>query len=549
MDSPPPTRSETMLVPFALARGDGTIVEANDSFQALAGPIDGRKLADIGVAADDVGRGLRRVRLTKPDGTSAEVLFVVSQSSSAEHGSVLAIVALSDKALVEEERELRELARFPRANPAPVLRMDREGRIVSCNPAAERLFRNTDLKSAPWQDVCGGVDDEFWSRVLKDNTPPSIETNIGEETVRFEHVRAPSGEIVTAFGIITTDFRRAERELDEKANELAEIARFPDMNPGPVIRTNNEGEILLANSAAREIFGGLLVGRNWRDVCPNVDDQSWRAIVAADDVVPVEGRVGGHDFVFNHRSDPQTNLVFVYGTDVTGQKQAEQALRQNKKMATLGTLAAGVTHELNNPAAATRRAADQLKEKLAALELAHLSFNPAAQSEQVQAALHQLLDQAREASGNVGDLDAIGRADKEMELEDWLDEKNVPDLWEIGADLVAAGLEPALLEPLAEGLAGPDLAGALNWVASVFNIASLANTVSHGGARLSEIVSALKGYSYLGQAPIQDVDLREGLENTLVILRSKLKYGITLHRDYADNMPLVPAYGSELNQV
>ena len=98
MDSPPPTRSETMLVPFALARGDGTIVEANDSFQALAGPIDGRKLADIGVAADDVGRGLRRVRLTKPDGTSAEVLFVVSQSSSAEHGSVLAIVALSDKA-------------------------------------------------------------------------------------------------------------------------------------------------------------------------------------------------------------------------------------------------------------------------------------------------------------------------------------------------------------------------------------------------------------------------------------------------------------------
>ena len=178
-----------------------------------------------------------------------------------------------------------------------------------------------------------------------------------------------------------------------------------------------------------------------------------------------------------------------------------------------------------------------------------MSFNPAAQSEQVQAALHQLLDQAREASGNVGDLDAIGRADKEMELEDWLDEKNVPDLWEIGADLVAAGLEPALLEPLAEGLAGPDLAGALNWVASVFNIASLANTVSHGGARLSEIVSALKGYSYLGQAPIQDVDLREGLENTLVILRSKLKYGITLHRDYADNMPLVPAYGSELNQV
>lgn len=548
MSSDGQTWPRGMPVPMAAADSGGAIVRCNDAFAARFGKSAGRSLDDLGIAkelAEDANGTMRRTSIRGEDGSALDC--IVSLWRSAEGG--LEIAVLPDDMLPAEDLELRELARFPLINPSPVLRFDPQSRIVACNPAADLLFDGTNLARALWTEICPGIDDAFWHRVMNDSPPPSIEVEVGGETIRFEHVRAPGGNVVTAFGIATTDFRRAEQALAEKAAELTELARFPDMNPGPVIRTDIDGKVLLANVAAREIFGGTLLDCNWHDVCPKVSASDWESVLASPEAVAIEARVGGRDYVFYHRADPATKLVFVYGTDVTRQKLAEQALRQTEKMATLGTLAAGVTHELNNPAAATRRAAEQLGEKLISLEAAHLAFNPASLGEAAAAKLRSIVEGARKAGSRAGELDAMAQSDSEAELEDWLEDNGVDNAWEVAGDLVSAGLAPTELQPIADDLTGKDLRTALEWVAAAYNVSSLAHTVGQGASRLSEIVGALKGYAYLGQAPIQEVDLTEGIENTLVILRSKLKYGITVRRDYAPDMPSVPAYGSELNQV
>ena len=342
--------------------------------------------------------------------------------------------------------------------------------------------------------------------------------------------------------------RDALKTSAERASALAEIARFPEMNPGPVLRLNEEGVVLLANAAAENAFGERLLGSNWRDLCPGVDDELWRRVLAASELVPVEARLGARDFMFNHRRDAKSHLVFVFGSDLTKQKQAERALRQSEKMATLGTLAAGVAHELNNPAAATSRAAEQLREAFARLEQAHLALEGLGLDERARRRMHDLDRQARAKAASHSDLSGLDRSDREAELEDWLDDHSL-DASSLAPPLVGLGLAPSDLEALATAVGDEALDPVLSWAAAVLPVHELLYEIGQGSARISEIVRALKSYSFLGQAPVQWIDLHEGLDNTLVILRNKLKAGIEVHRDYAGDMPLVHAYGSELNQV
>jgi signal transduction histidine kinase len=330
---------------------------------------------------------------------------------------------------------------------------------------------------------------------------------------------------------------------------LAELAAFPELNPGPVIRTDEDGVILLVNAAARALFGAdELPGRRWLDVCPGVEPSVWQRVVEGADMLQHEVEIGDQCVSFTYRRPPNIPSIFIYGNDVTPLRQTEEALRHAEKMATLGTLAAGVAHELNNPAAAATRGADQLRDAFGKLQEAFVPLTQVRLTTERAAALIELVRQDRERSAHASLIDPLTRSDLEAELEDWLDERDVADSWELAPALVSLGYNTSELEQVAEQW-GDNTAAVIAWIARAQPVLALAREIEEATRRISEIVKALKTYSFVGQAPVRSVDVVDGIENTLVMLRNKLKDGVTVRRDYAEHLPGVDAYGAELNQV
>ena len=229
--------------------------------------------------------------------------------------------------------------------------------------------------------------------------------------------------------------------------------------------------------------------------------------------------------------------------------QQEVMLRQNEKLATLGKLSAGMAHELNNPVAAVLRGTEHIATALADQTHAHLALDRGGLTTAQVDALDALNEQAETAARRTSELDALARADKEAELEDWLDDAGLDDAWEVAPGLVNMGLASDDLERLAAQFDAAQLAHVLDWAVNRYTVHSVLREISEGSGRVAEIVKALKTFTYLDQAPVQNVDIHVGLDNTLVILRNKLKQGVNVHRDYAADLPLIEARGSELNQV
>lgn len=229
--------------------------------------------------------------------------------------------------------------------------------------------------------------------------------------------------------------------------------------------------------------------------------------------------------------------------------QQEVTLRQNEKLATLGRLSAGMAHELNNPAAAAVRGANQLEEAVAQLQQAIFHFNQLELSEDQTAILNELEGTVREKAGQPSSLDPLTRSDREFEVETWLEEHGIEEGWRFAPTLVNLGYDNRELRGFAEPFNGDQLAAVLGWLDGTHNTYNLLKELGQGAGRISEIVQALKTFTYMDQAPVQNIDIHDGLENTLVMLHSKLKEGIVVSRHYDHNLPHIEAYGSELNQV
>ena len=227
----------------------------------------------------------------------------------------------------------------------------------------------------------------------------------------------------------------------------------------------------------------------------------------------------------------------------------EVMLRQSERLATLGRLSAGMAHELNNPAAVARHGAEQLGACIAKLEQTQLALGEAGLSNEQRNLIARLEGEAEQRAKKPSSLDPIARSDLEQEVENWLDQIGVDDPWQHASTLVTMGLCVAELKDLTKSFDGALTPVVIDYFGNRFTAYSLLEEIGHGTHRITEIIKALKGYSYMDQAPVQAVDVREGLNDTLVMLSSKLRDGIKVKRDFSESLPRIQGYGSELNQV
>jgi signal transduction histidine kinase len=221
--------------------------------------------------------------------------------------------------------------------------------------------------------------------------------------------------------------------------------------------------------------------------------------------------------------------------------------QQKDRLAGLGKLAAGLAHELNNPASAAKRATGQLREILkrirdASHDLGRRELTPAQKTE-----IEKL--EASFVQQDGPPADALAISDREDQIDSLLRSHGQNDLWQLAADLARKNVQPEALESLFSILDADTARAALVRIAASVEVAGLLDEIESSATRISDLVSAIKEYTYMDQAPVQNVDIVKGLETTLTILNYKLKKGVVVQRDYAKTPLLINSFGSELNQV
>jgi signal transduction histidine kinase len=231
-----------------------------------------------------------------------------------------------------------------------------------------------------------------------------------------------------------------------------------------------------------------------------------------------------------------------------GTQSTQQALQQRERLLALGSLSAGLTHELNNPAAAAVRATSSLRDRLA--DMRHeLSAIASGFDRPTLASLVQLEAEAVEGVKTAPQLSPMETSDLEDRLGDWLADHQIDKGWDLAPAFVQAGLAETYLVRVADAVDASELESAVRWITCALEAEILMDEIQDSTTRVSTLIAAAKQYSQMDRAPYRVVDVHELLDSTLTMLAPKLGDGIEVRREYDRSLPPVPAYAAELNQV
>jgi signal transduction histidine kinase len=232
-----------------------------------------------------------------------------------------------------------------------------------------------------------------------------------------------------------------------------------------------------------------------------------------------------------------------------GQQNTQRMIGQRERLLALGSLSAGLTHELNNPAAAAVRATSSLRDRVAGMRHKLALIAGGTYDREVLETLMRLQEHAVEQLGKAPELDPMQASDREDELADWFSAHGIGGGYDIAPTFVQAGIDSAWLDRVAGKVDEATVEGAVRWLYYTLETELLMDEIEDSTTRISTLVTAAKQYSQMDRAPFQVVDVHELLDSTLVMLSGKIANGVLVVKDYDRSLPDVPVYAAELNQV